>query len=107
MDANLKFANRIGYSDVYPFEIVRVVSERTLEVREMNAELDPTWKPEFVRGGFAGHCVNQSSQRWLITSDPTKLIIRIRLSKRGSWKSKHGERFKLSDRPFKRYDYNF
>jgi hypothetical protein len=29
------------------------------------------------------------------------------LHKSGEWKSAHGDRFKLADKPVKRYDYNF
>lgn len=102
-----KFANLIGYSDVSPFEIVRVVSEKCIEVRSMNAELDPTWKPEFVTGGFAGHCHNNNQQRWVITSDSEGHTFRIRLRNDGHWYSAFGSRFQLSDEPRKHYDYNF
>lgn len=45
MQVEMKFANRLGYSDVEPFEVVRVVSDKCLEIRGMEAELDPSWKP--------------------------------------------------------------
>lgn len=66
-----KFANKIGYSDIEPCEVVRVVSDKCLEIRRMKAERDPAWKPEILPGGFAGVCVNQSSQKWVIQSDPS------------------------------------
>ena len=100
------YTNHYGWSDVNPFEVVRQVSEKTLEIRAMKAEKDPEWKPEFVPGGFAGHCINNSEQRWIITSDDQNPIIRIRLGKKG-WKDAHGRRFGLSDAPRKHYDYNF
>ena len=34
------YCNMHGWSDVYPFEIIRVVSPKTIEVRAMIAELD-------------------------------------------------------------------
>ena len=101
-----QFANHYGYSDVNPYEVVRVVSEKTIEVRAMNAEKDPTWTPEWVVGGFAGHCTNQHSQRWIITSDESAPTLRIRLGKHG-WKSADGRKFGLSDEPQRFYDYNF
>lgn len=103
----MKYANQHGYSDVTPYEVVRKVSEKTLEIRRMKAERDPTWKPEIVPGGFAGHCTNQESQRWIIESDADASITRIRLGKNGQWKSPHGGRFQLSDTPRRFYDYNF
>ena len=100
---NAKFANCYGYSDITPYEIVRVISDKTIEVREMNAEIDPTWKPDFVPGGFAGTVTNNESQRWIITSDPTARVLRIRLSKKGWGRG----RFYLSLVPRYFYDYNF
>jgi hypothetical protein len=102
-----KFANRLGYSDVEPFEVVRVVSDKCLEVRAMDAELDPAWKPEWVVGGFAGQCINQGQQKWIITSNPANPLRRIRLQKSGDWKSPCGGRFALDSRPVRFYDYNF
>ena len=100
------YANEIGYSDVTPFEIVRIVSDKTIEIRGMNAERDPNWKPEIIPGGFAGHCINQDEQRWIITSRPDAPVVRIRLGKKG-WRDKYGCRYDLSDKPRKYYDYNF
>ena len=34
----LKYANQYGYSDVNPYEVVREVSGKTLEVRAMEVE---------------------------------------------------------------------
>jgi len=102
-----KFANHYGYSDVNPHEVVRVISDKTIEVRAMNAEIDPTWKPEWAVGGFAGHCINQNTQRWNITSDETNAVFRLRLGRNGVWKSADGRRFDLNDKPVRFYDYNF
>jgi len=101
------FANRYGYSDVEPFEVVRVVSDKTIEVRAMDAERDPEWKPDWHVGGFAAHCSNQREQKWFITSNPANRVVRIRLQKDGKWKSSCGSKFYLSDEPIKFYDYNF
>ena len=102
----MKYANHIGYTDVTPYEVIRAVSDKTLEVREMKAVRDESIKLEWVAGGFAGHCVNQIDQEWTITPDASRPIIRIRLGKRG-WQDKNGSRFKLNDKPLKFYDYNF
>ena len=102
----MKYANRYGWSDVTPFEVIKTISAKTLEVREMRAERDPTWKPEFVPGGFVGTVVNQDSQRWTITSDETCPTIRIRLGKKG-WKDARGNLYAMNDKPHKFYDYNF
>ena len=101
-----KYANQIGWSDVHPYEIVRWVSEKTVEIRAMNATLDENWKGKFVPGGFAGRCINQDSQRYEYSSNHSNQIIRMRLRKNGHWYSAYG-RHKISDEPYKFYDYNF
>jgi hypothetical protein len=102
----MKYANEMGYSDVEPHEVIREVSAKCLEIRAMSAALDPTWKPDMIPGGFSAHTVNNGEQRWLIRSSEASPVIRIRLGKRG-WKDKHGNRYVLSDKPRKFYDYNF
>lgn len=105
-----KFANRHGWSDVDPFEIVRKVTDRCLEIRAMKAveteagvkRLNASFRP----GGFVGHFDNYA-QDWEITSNPEAQVIRIRLHKDGKWKSSWGSRFIMSDKPIKFYDYNF
>ena len=87
------FANFHGYSDIMPFEIVRVISDKTIEIREMDAE-QGDWKPVILQGGFAGHYENQHDQVWNIKSNETNPVIRARLNKdkkgREYWKSSYG-----------------
>ncbi len=101
-----KYANLVLVTESYPYEVVRVVSDQTIEIREMKAERDPTWKPDISPGGFAGHCSNQSEQRWIYESDESRSIIRCRKRKDGYFHSKQG-RHVLSDTPRRFYDYNF
>jgi hypothetical protein len=102
-----KYANLYGWSDVYPYEVIKVISDKTVEVRAMSSELDPEWKPEMSPGGFSAHTTNNHSQKWKITSNPDIPIIRIRKHKDGRWYSKHKHRFVFSDSPYRFYDYNF
>ena len=101
----MTYANHFGYSDITPFEVVRVVSGRTLEVRPMKTERGQ-WAQEWAIGGFVGRVVNQRDQQWTIVPDETAPIERIRLNKRGEWRNERG-RFELSATPIKFYDYNF
>lgn len=105
----LGFANNALYSDVEPFEIVRVVSDKTIDVRAMDAEMADDWKPEIIPGGFAGHCVNNADQRkaWVITSNDANPVVRIRKQKNGTWYNKSNGRFYLAEQPAKKYDFNF
>lgn len=104
--SELNYANHAGYSDVNPFEIVRRVSDKTIDIRAMDAQRDPLWNPEFVAGGFSAHCLNQREQRWIIQSNTANKIVRIRKTQKG-WKDSSGRRFMLADAPVKYYDYNF
>ena len=104
-----RYANQYLYSDIVPFEVTRVVSDRTIDVRRMISVRDPSWKPEIIPGGFSGHCTNNTEQRWFFESDPTFHITRIRRSKKGAnlWRDKYGNNYVLSDAPRRFHDYNF
>lgn len=99
-----KYCNHHGYSDIEPYEVVRVISDKTVEVRQMIAtqiKFPQVWE----KGGFAGHCVDNNNQAYEYETNKTAPIIRVRKTKNG-WKH-HGMRFQMSDKPFKFYDYNF
>ena len=101
-----KFANLHMFSDIEPFEVVRVVSEKTVDVRRMKAERDPNWKPTMHVNGFSVHCSNNNEQKSIIESDEEGEIVRIRLRKDGRWYSKYG-RHVFSDNARHFYDFNF
>ena len=115
-----KFANYLGYTDINPYEVVKVVSDKCIEIREMSAE-KIKWDMKIYQGGFSHHVANQDQQKWNITSNEGNPIVRIRLNKSGqqydhpsksykpcyTWKDKHGARYGLSNKPVKFYDYNF
>jgi hypothetical protein len=106
--AYLAFANRICYSDVVPFEVVKRVSETTLEIRAMDYERSNSNEDMgFAPGGFFGHCAHQDKQEWTITANPRHPTFRIRLQKNGQWKDKDGDRYQLAEKPRRFYDYNF
>jgi hypothetical protein len=103
-----KYLNEHGYSDVTPWEVVRVVSATTVEIRCMAAELAPDWKPQMVVGGFSAVAINNNSQRWQITPNPAAPVIRARLTKNGWWKiAGCSSRFIAADKPARFFDYNF
>lgn len=102
----MNYANHHSYTDITPFEVVKVISGKTMEIREMDAERDESVELKWAVGGFAGHCINQCDQKWFIKSNADNPVVRIRLGKMG-WKDKHGRRFVVGDKPIKRYDYNF
>lgn len=101
----MKYANFCGYSDVEPYEIVQQISEKCYEIRAMEAKRDSSVIPKFDIGGFSAHSDN--AQKWIISSNLSNPVIRIRANKKKGWANKYGQRFALSDKPIKFYDYNF
>ena len=100
------FANYCGYSDVEPYEIVRIVSDKCIEVRAMDTSKQKT-KLDFHVGGFSAHCSNQHDQKYDYTSNPENSVQKIRLRKNGVWMNKDDQRFNIAEAPYKFYDYNF
>ena len=100
-------ANHMGYTDVNPFDIVKVVSPKTIEVRAVDTEADPSVKLNFVQGGFSHICTNDRAQKWFYKSNPDNHVFRIRLSKNRGWVDRSGARYNLDTEPHKFYDNNF
>ncbi len=95
-----------GYSDTYAYEIVEISeSGKTITLREMRAERDPTWTPNVIPGGFAGHCVNNREQRWTLTPNPEGRTTKARLTKGGRYTI--GGRAIGVGQASMFYDYNF
>lgn len=97
---------RVG-TDRYPFQVIEIVSDITLELREMAATIVPDWKPKFVPGGFAGHCTNNYQQKWVITPSQEGKIVRIRKHRDGKWRDAGGAIYDLTEKPKHFYDFNF
>lgn len=104
-NTELNYANHIGWSDVEPFEILSRTT-KTITIRRMKAERDPSWKPEVVLGGFSGITVNNCDQKWIITSDESETVLKAYLRKDGYYHSRLGKHA-LAASPRKFYDYNF
>jgi hypothetical protein len=100
------FANNYLYTDVSPYEITKVISAKTIEIRRMGATLVDGWKPDMIVGGFSAHTTNNSSQEYNYTSLPGAKTTRARLRKDGRWYSNQG-RHSIALEPRKFHDYNF
>lgn len=100
-----KYASEHLYSDVRAYEIVKVVSEKTIEVRPLIANHDISHL-NYHTGGFFGHLENQRDQKVTFEVDPSAPVIRIRKNKHGNWAHK-GRRFSLRNEPYAFYDFNF
>ena len=100
------FANFVGWSDQEPYEIVKIISKKTIEIRAMDISKNKT-KMQFVPGGFSAHCTNLYDQDYDYFSNEDNPIFRIRLHKNGGWNSASGSRHSISEEPVKFYDFNF
>lgn len=100
-------ANHMAHTDVNPYEIVKVVSAKTIEVRAVDTEEDKSVKLNFVQGGFSHICTNDRDQKWFYKSNPDNYVFRVRFSKNRGWVDRNGWRYNLSTAPHKFYDNNF
>jgi hypothetical protein len=94
------------WTDAHSYTVVRV-TKKFVEVRANNEKIDPTWKREFIPGGFAGHTPNNYSQKWIVEKNPDAPIVKFGVRKDGYLCSKGSRRpdITLGAHPF--YDYNF
>ena len=95
------YCNFYGYSDVHAYEVVKVVSDKTVHVRRLDAKL--VSKMQFEVGGFSAICTNNGNQKYEFSSNEDNGIVVLRLGKNGWGKGK----FRMSDAPHEHYDYNF
>ena len=102
-----KYFNQIGYSDVTPYEVVRAVSEKTIEVRRMDSELLNKEELVFIPGGFCAHSPNQNVQKYSYSSNEDAPVVRVRLNNKGVWKDANGNKYSPAAEPRRFYDYNF
>jgi hypothetical protein len=101
-----KFMNRSVGTDCFPYEVVRVVSPKCVEIREMKHK-QTVYPQEFHVGGFAAHCADNHAQDYEYFSNESAEVFKVRYSeKRKAWGGKYG-RFWMSDKPRYFYDYNF
>ena len=106
------YANQLFYTDVEPWEVVEIKTDRCIVVRAMKAEITEKGRKQlqesFVPGGFIGHFDNDA-QEWTITPDPDGIVATIRRHKNGLFylAGSTGSSFRLSTTPYKKYDYNF
>jgi hypothetical protein len=93
------------YSDRHAGTIVKV-TKSTITIRQDKAIRDPSFKPEWVPGGFSAICLNQNDQKWNYEPDEHGTIRTLH------WSRKHC-RFGTSENPVaikgrhEYYDYNF
>ena len=62
------------YSDVHAYEIVKVISDKTIEIRQMATKHDISHLNQYA-GGFSAHTENQHNQKVTYASEPNNPVI--------------------------------
>jgi len=108
-----QYINYRTYTDIEPYEVINSTNPRKLTVRAMKFELDPEWEPKWVTGGFAGCCINQDDQKWLIVPNEGGCVHQMSLRKNGKWQFVGRKTVRggcvgyLETEPRRFYDFNF
>lgn len=93
------------WSDRYAATVTKV-TKSTVTVRRDKATLDPNFKPEWIPGGFAGHCINQDEQKYSYAPDENGAVYTFRWSNKYQRYGQPGN-MTLSKGRHEFYDYNF
>lgn len=95
------------YSDKMAGTVIKRTA-KTITVQRDKAIMDPNFKPQFVEGGFAGHCTNQDEQTYTYERDENGAITTYR------WSDKYGrfcgggdQSIRIINGRHEYYDYNF
>lgn len=93
------------WSDAHAATVIKK-TKFSVTVRQDKATLNPNFKPEFIPGGFAAHCVNQENQTYTYEPDPSGTVYTFR------WSNKYctygqPENLRLIKGRHEFYDYNF
>lgn len=92
------------WSDAHAGTVVKKTA-KTLTIRQDKATLAEDWKPEFIPGGFAAHCINQNEQRWTYEPNENGCVYVAYWSEKKCGYYSHGLHVTPGRHEF--YDYNF
>lgn len=93
------------YSDRHAGTIIKV-TKSSITIQRDKATLDPNFKPEWVAGGFAGHCTNQDEQTYTYERNQNGSTTTIRWSRKYNRFGTPGN-LTASKGRHEFYDYNF
>lgn len=97
-----KYVSLFLYTDIHAYEVVKVISDKCVEIRRLDATCvkPPT---QFYPGGFSGHYADNHNQTWEFKPNEANAIVKLRLGKKGWGLGK----YRMLDNPMEHYDYNF
>ena len=92
------------YSDRHAYTVIKRTAS-SITIQRDKATLDPSFKPEIMPGGFAGHCTNNNDQSYIYSRDKNGSILTLRFSKKRERFMYLGAPISIGRHEF--YDYNF
>ncbi len=92
------------WSDAHAYTVIKRTPS-TITIQRDNATLNPNFKPEWIAGGFAGHCTNQDEQSYTYERNPNGEKITLRFSKKWGRFMYLGKAITIGRDEY--YDYNF
>ncbi len=95
-----------GYSDKEAYTVISRTKSKVIAQMD-KATIDPSFRPDFVSGGFVAHCTNQSEQTYTYEPDPNGSIMEITFSKKDGRMYSKGTKSMVTLGRRKFYDYNF
>lgn len=93
------------WSDRHACTIVKV-TKNTVTVRRDKATRDPSFKPEWMPGGFSAICINIEDQKWTYEPDENGEVTTFHWSRKYNRYGQPGN-LTLSAGRHEYYDYNF
>jgi hypothetical protein len=96
-----------AYRDRHAGTVIKVTPKRIF-IQLDKAELDKSWKPEIVPGGFSGHCINNDTQVYNYSPNPDGPVYQASLCIDGRIRTsvRTGRMLVINGR-HQHYDYNF
>ncbi len=83
------------------------INKKFVVVQADKATKDPSFKPEFVRGGFSVHCTNNSEQQWNIKSNPKGAVKKFGVKMDGRLQASGSRKANVILGSHYFYDFNF
>lgn len=92
------------WSDSHAYTVIKRTPS-TITVQRDKAILDKNFKPEWIAGGFAGHCTNQDEQSYTYERNEKGEVLTLRYSKKYGRFMYLEKSISIGRHEF--YDYNF
>jgi hypothetical protein len=83
------------------------INKRFVVVQEDTATKDPSFKPNFIPGGFSVHCTNNGEQQWVVESNPNGATQKFGVKRDGRLQARGSRKANVVLGSHYFYDFNF